>query len=161
VEFLTALYGTLPGLFRDEDELRRLWSQPSTRKQLLDELAEKGYGPDILRELQAMIDAENSDLFDVLDYVAYAATPKTRAQRAEQAKVVLDAHFLPEQTVFLRFVLSHYIDVGVEELATEKLAPLLKLKYGDSIQDAIAQVGPNIGEVFTGFQKYLYETEPA
>jgi len=160
-EFLTALYGALPGLFRDEDELRRLWSQPNTRKRLLEHLAEKGYGPAVLHELQTLIDAENSDLYDVLDYVAYAATPKTRAERAEQAKVIVDMHFLPAQTVFLHFVLSHYVTVGVEELATENLAPLLKLRYGDSIQDAIAQVGPDIGKAFTGFQKYLYETDTA
>lgn len=161
VEFLTALYGTLPSLFRDEEELRRLWSQPNTRKRLLEQLAEKGYGADVLRELQTMIDAENSDLFDVLDYVAYASSPKTRAERAEQAKVIVDTHFLPEQTVFLHFVLSHYVDVGVEELAQEKLPSLLKLKYGDSIQDAIAKVGPDVGQVFTGFQKYLYAVESA
>jgi type I restriction enzyme R subunit len=156
VEFLTALYGTLPSLFRDEDELRRLWSQPDTRKRLLERLAEKGYGPDVLRELQSMIDAEDSDLYDVLDYVAYAATPRTRAERAEQAKVIVDTHFLPEQTVFLHFVLSHYVDVGVEELDRAKLAPLLKLKYGDSIQDAVKAVGPGIDTAFVDFQKYLY-----
>ncbi|MGV1005144.1 MAG: EcoAI/FtnUII family type I restriction enzme subunit R [Candidatus Nanopelagicales bacterium] len=158
VEFLTAMYGVLPALFRDEDELRSLWSQPATRRKLLEQLDEKGYGPDVLTELAQLIDAQDSDLFDVLSYVAYAATLKTRAERAEQATVVVDTRFLPAQTVFLHFVLSQYVDSGVEELATEKLAPLLKLKYGDSIQDAIAQVGPDIGLVFTGFQRYLYES---
>ena len=76
-------------MFRDEAKLRRLWSQPDARKRLLEQLAEKGYGPDVLRELQSLIDAENSYLFDVLDYVAYAATPRTRAERAEQAKVIV------------------------------------------------------------------------
>lgn len=61
--------------------------------------------------------------------------------------------------VFLEFVLSHYVDVGVEELDQEKLTPLLRLKYNDSINDAVADLGEpeEIGRVFSGFQKYLYQ----
>jgi type I restriction enzyme, R subunit len=52
---------------------------------------------------------------------------------------------------------SHYISVGVEELEQVKLAPLLKLRYNNSINDAVADLGEDIGEAFTGFQKYLYQ----
>ncbi len=45
---------------------------PDTRKKLLLGLAEKGFGYDQLAEMQRIIDAEKSDLFDVLAYVAYA-----------------------------------------------------------------------------------------
>jgi len=60
--------------------------------------------------------------------------------------------------VFLEFVLSHYVSEGVEELDQAKLTPLLKLKYDDSIADAVADLGmpEDIGKVFAGFQKYLY-----
>ncbi|MCX7163993.1 MAG: hypothetical protein WCI19_07145 [Betaproteobacteria bacterium] len=36
--------------------------------------------------------------------------------------------------------------------------PLLKLKYHDSIADAVADPGKpdEIGKVFSGFQRYLY-----
>jgi len=56
-------------------------------------------------------------------------------------------------------VLSHYISVGVEELDQAKLTPLLRLKYHDSIEDAVADLGrpEEIGKVFNGFQKYLYQ----
>ena len=74
---------------------------------------------------------------------------------------MVDIHFLPAQAVFLHFVLSHYVDVGVEELDRAKLAPLLKLKYGDSIQDAVAAVGPGMDKAFVDFQKYLYDPETA
>ena len=47
-QFLRSLYGQLPEFFKDEDELRQLWSEPSTRKALLDGLSEKGYGRDAL-----------------------------------------------------------------------------------------------------------------
>jgi len=40
-----------------------------------------------------------------------------------------------------------------------KLSPLLKLKYNNAIADAVADLGQpeEIGKVFIGFQKYLYE----
>jgi len=34
---------------------------------------------------------------------------------------------------FLEFVLGHYVGSGVDELDTEKLGTLLRLRYGDSI----------------------------
>lgn len=71
-QFMEALFGKLPEFFKDEEELRALWSAPDTRKKLLDGLAEKGFGKDQLAEMQKIIDAEKSDLFDVLANVAYA-----------------------------------------------------------------------------------------
>ncbi len=61
-EFLTLLFGELPEFFRDEDDLRALWSLPDTRKKQFEGLAEKGFGKDQLGEMQKIIDAENSDL---------------------------------------------------------------------------------------------------
>jgi type I restriction enzyme R subunit len=109
--------------------------------------------------MQRIIDAEKSDLFDVLAHVAYALPPLSRAERAANAKVEISAHFNTKQQAFLDFVLSHYVSVGVEELDHEKLTPLLRLKYHDAIADAVADLGEpeEIGGVFAGFQKYLYQ----
>lgn len=155
-QFMELLFGKLPEFFTSEDELRALWSEPDTRKRLLEGLAEKGFGKDQLHEMQAVIDAEQSDLFDVLAHVAYAMPPLTREERAAKAKVEISTHFNSKQQVFLDFVLSHYVSEGVEELDQEKLTPLLKLKYHDSIQDAVADLGTDVGQAFSGFQKYLY-----
>ena len=56
-------------------------------------------------------------------------------------------------------MLSQYVKVGVEELDREKLSPLLKLKYNNAIADAVADLGrpEEIGYIFAGFQKYLYQ----
>ena len=156
-QFMELLFGKLPEFFQNEDELRALWSEPETRKKLLDGLAEKGFGKDQLHEMQTIIDAEQSDLFDVLAHVAYALPPLTREERAAKAKVEISTHFSSKQQVFLDFVLSHYISVGVEELDKDKLTPLLKLKYHDSIQDAVADLGSDVSQAFAGFQKYLYQ----
>lgn len=157
--FMAALFGQLPEFFHNEDELRTIWSAPDTRRKLLDGLAEKGVGKDQLDVMQKIIDAEKSDLFDVLAYVAYAAAPLTREERAAQAKARTSAQFGDRQQAFLDFVLSQYINVGVEELDQSKLSPLLRLKYHDSLADAVADLGKpdEIGKMFAGFQKYLYQ----
>jgi type I restriction enzyme R subunit len=160
-QFMEMLFGSLPAFFKDEEELRSLWSLPDTRKKLLEGLGEKGFGRDQLAEMRKIIDAEKSDLFDVLAYVAYALPPITREERATRAKVIISDRFNSRQRVFLDFVLSHYVIVGVEELDVAKLNPLLRLKYNDSIADAIADLGrpEEIGIVFKSFQKYLYERQ--
>ena len=141
-QFLELLFGKVPDFFQNEQELRALWSVPDTRTKLLEGLAEKGFGPDQLTEMQRIIDAEKSDLFDVLAYVAYALPPVTREVRAANARVYINTQFSAKQRVFLDFVLSHYVTVGVEELAPEKLKPLLQLKYHNAISDAMADLGP-------------------
>jgi type I restriction enzyme R subunit len=158
-QFMQLLFGELPAFFKDEAELRVLWSAPDTRAKLLEGLAEKGFGVDQMAEMQRIIDAEKSDLFDVLAYVAYALPTLTRADRAEIAKVEIDNQFNAKQQAFLDFVLAHYVSEGVRELDQEKLTPLLRLRYNNSISDAITDLGrpEEIGSVFSGFQRYLYK----
>jgi len=158
-QFMELLFGKLPEFFKNEEELRTLWSEPDTRAKLLQGLSEKGFGREQMTEMQKIIDAEKSDLFDVLAYVAYSLPTISREERAARAKLVISTHFNSKQQIFLDFVLFHYVSVGVEELDPQKLTPLLKLKYHDSIADAVADLGKpdEIGKVFTGFQKYLYQ----
>jgi type I restriction enzyme R subunit len=157
-QFMELLFGKLPEFFKDEDELRALWSVPDTRAKLLEGLAEKGFGRDQIAEMQRIINAENSDLFDVLAHIAYALPPLSREERAARARLSISTHFNSKQQVFLEFVLAQYIKLGTEELASEKLPPLLRLKY-HAISDAVADLGrpEQIGTLFTGFQKYLYQ----
>jgi type I restriction enzyme R subunit len=158
-EFMQALFGKLPEFFKDESELRTIWSLPDARAQLLFGLAEAGFGPPQIAEMQKIINAEKSDVFDVLAYIAYAAAPLTREERAGNARALIRTHFNTKQQAFLDFVLAHYISQGVQELDREKLTPLLRLKYNNSLSDATADLGKpdEIRAVFAGFQKYLYE----
>jgi type I restriction enzyme R subunit len=158
-QFMEMLFGKLPEFFKNEAELRALWSAPDTRAKLLSGLAEKGFGADQMAEMQRIINAEKSDLFDVLAYVAYALPTLTRAERAANAKLGINGNFTAKQQAFLDFVLAHYVKEGVHELDQEKLTPLLRLKYHDSIADALADLGKpeEIGTVFASFQKYLYQ----
>ena len=158
-QFLELIFGELPEFFKNEAELRFLWSAPDTRSKLLEGMADKGFGMDQMTEMQRIIDAEKSDLFDVLAHVAFAMTPLTREERSTRAKLEIQTHFDSKQQAFLDFVLAQYVKEGVGELDQEKLSPLLKLRYNNAIADAVADLGQpeQIKDTFTGFQKYLYQ----
>jgi type I restriction enzyme R subunit len=157
-EFMETLFGKLPEFFKDEAELRALWVAPETRTALLRKLADQGFGPDQLAEMQRIIDAQECDLFDVLAYVAYRLPTRSREERAAHARGAITNRFRPKQQAFIDFVLSQYVKIGVQELDKEKLAPLLKLRYS-ALADAVADLGKpeEIGQVFGGFQRHLYE----
>ena len=157
-QFVESLFGELPRFFKDEDELRRSWSRPDTRKALLEGLADKGFGAGQLAEIRSAIDADNSDVFDVLAYVAFALAPLTRKERADAGKTAIATRYDAKLQAFLEFVLSQYVSQGVEELDQEKLSALIALKYG-SAHEAAATLGgaPLIRDTFVGFQQYLYE----
>ena len=161
-EFLQNLFGTLPDFFQDEAELREIWSDPATRRAFLDNLAAAGYGREELSILQKLIDAEKSDLFDVLDYVAYSTKPMTREMRVATAQVEIFEGLNAKQKEFLEFVLTQYIESGVEELDQEKLPKLLELKY-QALSDATEELGgvADIRSLFINFQRHLYEVRVA
>jgi len=156
-QFIERLFGDLPALFKDEDELRRIWSLPDTRKALLHSLAEKGYGPAELAEIKSMINAEQSDVFDVLAYIAYALAPITRAARVEARRAPILANYDAKLAAFVDFVLAQYVAQGEAELDRDKLGSLLTLKY-HTVSDAAAELGSveTISRTFIGFQPQLF-----
>jgi len=162
-EFLHSLFGVLPDFFKSEEELRIIWSNPLTRRTLLEKLDEAGFGKGELHVLQQLIDAEKSDLFDVLEYVINSdIRPITREARVAAAQSTILALLNDRQKGFIEFVLSKYIETGVEELDQEKLPILLTSKY-QSFEDAGAILGDlsKVKDLFIGFQKYLYQEKVA
>jgi type I restriction enzyme R subunit len=94
-------------------------------------------------------------------WIAGKLSMRSAANVSQQPRrMYINSKFSTKQQAFLNFVLSHYVSVGVEELDQKKLTPLLRLKYHDSIADAVADLGKpeEICEVFAGFQKYLYQS---
>jgi type I restriction enzyme R subunit len=162
-EFLNNLFGELPNLFKSEEELRTLWSNPMTRKVLLEKLDEAGFPKSDLLVVQQLVNMEKSDLFDVLEYVFNGNyNSLTREQRVAASEATIFALLNDKQQEFIEFVLSKYIETGVEELDQEKLPILLTNKY-QSLEDA-KQVLGNVGDIsklFVEFQKYLYDKRVA
>ncbi len=157
-DFIKELFKDLPEFFKDEEELRNIWSIPGTRKKLLTALSEKGYATSQLEDLKKLVHGEDSDIYDVLSYVAYNTKQIPRLQRAAIAKSNL-AQYNSKQQEFINFVLEQYVKQGVNELDEEKLPDLIELKY-KGITDAKKELGDikSIRELFINFQKGLYRT---
>ncbi len=158
-EFLNNLLGELPNLFQNENELRVLWSNPITRRVLLEKLEDAGYPKGDLQIVQQLVDMEKSDLFDVLEYVFNGNyTPLTREQRVAASQATIFALLNDKQKEFIDFVLNKYIESGVDELDQEQLPTLLTNKY-HSLEDAKEILGEtaNISKLFIEFQQYLYK----
>ncbi|MDA9559635.1 DEAD/DEAH box helicase family protein [Porticoccaceae bacterium] len=158
-EFVEQMFDDLPRFFENEDQLRDIWSTPDTRQKLLTNLAEAGYDDEKLDGMKELIDAKDSDVYDVLAYVAYQAETRTRSERVSIASSSIRQAFAdPKQLEFIDFILDKYIEDGVNELATTNIKSLATLKY-DSVTDAARVLGSAsvIKETFVGFQKYLYQ----
>ena len=105
----------------------------------------RGFGPEQLAEISRMINAEKSDVFDVLAYIAFALAPITRSERVEARKGEIFTRYDGKLQAFLDFVLAQYVKQGVGELDQEKLGHLLELKY-HTVSDAADQLGGSAGD---------------
>lgn len=157
-EFLNDLFGELPKLFKDEEELRAIWGNPVTRRTFLEKLDELGFPKSDLTTLQKLVNMEKSDLFDVLEYIFNGDfIAKSREERAELAKQSIIPLLNTNQKDFIDFVLEKYVEAGIDELDDTKLKTLIENKY-QSLPDGLQVLG-NAGEVrkmFIEFQQYLY-----
>ena len=158
-EFIKKLFNTitLPSILKSEEELRKLWSSPITRNTLLKKLEDNGFAKPDLKSIQTLIEAENSDLFDVLEYIAYQKKPIPRATRVSKAENKIYQSLNDKQKEFIDFVLSKYVEGGVEELDINRLSDLIILKY-KALLDGEKNLGnpEGIKNMFIDFQKHLY-----
>jgi len=165
-EFIESLFNTLelPDLFKNEDELRALWSVPSTRMNLLKRLEEAGFPITALQDIQELIDAKSSDLFDVLEYVKYSLKPIPRKVRASVSRSLMETELEAKQMEFIDFLVSQYVETGVTELEESKLETLLEIKYSD-VFNAVNILGDGkvsaVRDIFLSFQKNLYRPHSA
>lgn len=140
-----------------EEQLRTLWVNPVTRRGLLKKLEGAGCHKDDLEKLQELINARDSDLFDVLEYIAYAKAPVSRAARLETNKDNIFNLLDKQQREFVECVLRNYVNIGVDELDVGKLSTVLTAKYGSihAAQQALGNV-QDIQKTFVDFQEHLY-----
>jgi len=158
-EFIKKLFNTivLPTILKNEDELRKMWSSPITRNELIKKLEDNGFSKPDLKQIQTLIEAEDSDIFDVLEHIAYSKKPIPRTIRVTNAENEIHKNLNDNQKEFIDFVLSRYVEGGVEELDISRLGSLIELKY-KTLHDGQKVLG-NVDEIrntFIDFQKYLY-----
>ena len=156
-EFLQMLFGKLPEFFADEAELREKWSSPTTRRELLNQMADQGYGEDVLKQIRSLIDADDCDLLDVLEYIAYQKKPVNRESRAYNALLYTDQQ-TPEQVAFIQYLVSVYVRAGIDELEADRLPKLMQNKYGTILEGTNALGGiEQARSTFYNFQRNLYQ----
>ncbi|MGH8127032.1 MAG: type I restriction-modification enzyme R subunit C-terminal domain-containing protein, partial [Gammaproteobacteria bacterium] len=156
-EFMEQLFGDLGTLVTSEDELRTVWSDPERRIAFIQRLAEMGYDADRLEDMRRLIDAPDSDIFDVLAYVRFTLAPLARAKRVETARATGLGGYEREMRSFLDYVLDAYKRHGIGELAPNKLPDFLRIRYGGT-NDAKRMLGsvPEIRQAFVDVQGHLF-----
>lgn len=156
-EFLERLFGDLSGIVTDEDQLRTVWSDPDTRERFVGQLIDRGYDQDRLNDIRKLVDARDSDLFDVLSYVLFTNPPKTRIERADSVRSGGMTEAKHETKALLLAILAAYEERGESKLATKKLGTFLTARYG-SVSEGKAKLGglDAIKAAFRAMQTTLY-----
>lgn len=156
-EFLQRLFGDLSGIVADEDQLRTVWSDPDNREHFLTQLSDRGYDRDRLNDIRRLVDAPDSDLFDVLSYILFTNPPKTRQERANGVRSAGMATEGGDMKALLLAILHAYEARGESELATKKLGTFLMARYG-SVNEAKKKLGglPAVKSAFRSMQTTLY-----
>ncbi len=157
-EFLNKLFGDLSSLIIDEDQLRATWSDPVQREHFAALLEERGYDADKMADIRRLIDAPDSDLFDVLAYVRFTLDPKSRMERADGVRAEALGGFDEEMRDFLLGVLTAYEAGGYGELSVSKLGDYLTVRYGtlSDAKSALGEVG-DIRSAYLSMQLDLYK----
>ena len=157
-EFMAQLFGDLGNLVASEDELRAVWSDPDRREAFQQRLVDLGYDAERLDDMRRLIDAPNSDIFDVLAYVRFVLAPLSRTERAQAARGRGLDGYQREMRNFLHYVLDAYERHGVDELGSRKIVDFLRIRYGGT-NDAKRMLGPlpAIRAAFIAIQAHLYQ----
>ena len=161
-EFLKQLVGSLPSLYKDVEQLRKIWKNPSERAILFKELENSGFSTKNLKDLKSMMSADDSDIFDVLAYLSFNTPMKTRKERVlkvKNDKQVFNIYSDYKAIDFLNFVLERYEQDGVEELGEDKLGDLIRLSTFGTIQDAEQAFGGlhQIKQAYNELQANIYK----
>jgi len=125
-------------------ELRKFWSSPLSRGEVIEKLAERGID---FQELAAATKQPDADPFDLLCHVAYNAPLRTRRERAQRLQREDKAFFerySPEARAILDELLEKYAEYGTAQF---KIPDILKVP-------PISDRGnvPEIAEMFGGLE---------
>ena len=157
-QYIQRLFGTLPHFLAGEEDLRKRWSQPDTREQLLDVLAESGFPEDKLEMTRRILDMDQCDMLDVLAFIAYNTTPMERQRRAEILKKQVQAKYTAAQQDFVNYIMELYVRNGFKELSSDNLPNIINMKY-HSTPDALKKLNmqpQQMREFYFRMQLMLY-----
>ncbi len=157
-EYIKRLFGMLPKFLDGEADLRKRWSQPTTRQQLLDLLEQSGFPEDKLEMTRRFLELEKCDMMDVLSFLAYNSTPIDRERRAQILMEEIRKECTEQQKEFVTYIMQLYVQNGFKELGEEKLPTLINMKYKTPF-DAVNKLHmqpDQIRNFFLNMQQELY-----
>jgi len=159
-EFLEFLLGVLNTLYHDETKLREIWSDPTTREELLQKLREMHIDETQLNDLKQMFEAEESDIYDVLAHLSFNLDIKTRSERAFAVhyRKYIEKYHNDKVKEFLDFILERYEKFGIKEIKSDNLSTLISASGMDmrDIKEAFTVDGTNVRDGYFGLQKEIY-----
>lgn len=126
-EFLQKIVWELPKFYKDEHQLRMLWSNPETRDELLVGLSHIWLDTEQLEDLKNIFEAENSDVYDILAHLSFDSNIKYRSERSIYGEEVVDKYDSFKAREFLEFLLALYVKNWILEFRKDWLASKIKL----------------------------------
>ncbi|MBN1425940.1 DEAD/DEAH box helicase family protein [Candidatus Fermentibacteria bacterium] len=124
-------------LYANAAVLRRQWADPHRRKEVIDQLAERGIQFD---QLAAQTDQPEADPLDLLCHLAFNAPVRTRRERAQRLRAQSRDFFEqygPEAREILEELLDKYAEHGVTQFALPDVLELPPIsRHGNVIEIA-------------------------
>lgn len=157
-EYLELLIGLLGKFYNDEDGLREIWSNPTNRKDLMNQLKDMNIDESQLEDLKVIFEAEESDIYDVLAHLSFNLDIKTRSERVmsvENSDFVEKFHS-DKAKEFIEFILDRYGKDGVKELDDSNLSILVKLSGYDRSELKQSFGSLNIRDEYFELQREIY-----
>lgn len=157
-EFLQKIVWELPNFYKDEHQLRMLWSNPETREELLTWLSHIWLDKEQLEDLKTMFEATDSDIFDVLAHLSFNNDIKYRSERSIYWEEVVDNYDSLKAREFLEFLLALYVKNGILEFRKDWLASKIELFNKWQAREIASEFGwiEELRNAYYEVQKSLY-----
>lgn len=126
-EFLQKIVWELPKIYKDEHQLRELWSNPETREELLVWLSNIWLDTEQLEYLKKIFEANDSDIFDILAHLSFNSDIKYRSERSIYWEEIVERYDSLKAREFLEFLLALYVKNWILEFRKDWLASKIQL----------------------------------
>lgn len=157
-DFLKKIIWELPHFYKDESQLRMLWSSPETRDDLLQSLSKIWLDTEQLEDLKNMFEADSSDIFDILSHLSFDSDIKYRSERSIFWEEVVEKYSSLKAKEFLEFLLALYVKNWILDFRKDWLSSKISL-FNKWEAREIAEEFWGIQELKTAYyevQKSLY-----
>jgi type I restriction enzyme R subunit len=117
----------LPAFYKDEHQLRMLWSNPETRDKLLQSLSKVWLDTEQLEDLKNMFEAKWSDIFDILAHLSFNSDIKFRSERSIYGENIVQKYSSLKAKEFLEFLLALYVRDWILDFRKDWLSSKIEL----------------------------------